>query len=152
MAVPLPDARQLSDEVLEALRLRALRGCEMGYTETELAGPLGATRETVCPWWSASARGGLDAIPHQRTGRPLGSGRSLDDAQARHLQEGIDAQAPEDVGIPAALWTRRAVQGLIRRGYGLGMPVRTVGAYPRRWGYGPAAGRGGKTRRRSGAG
>ena len=137
MAVPLPDARQLSDEVLEALRLRALRGCEMGYTETELADLLGVTRETVCHWWSAYARGGLDAIPHQRTGRPLGSGRSLDDAQARHLQEVIDTQAPEGVGIPAALWTRRAVQELIRREYGLGMPLRTVGAYLRRWGYTP---------------
>ena len=30
MALALPDARELSDEVLEALRLRALRGCELG--------------------------------------------------------------------------------------------------------------------------
>jgi hypothetical protein len=37
MAVSLPDARGLSDEVLEALRLRALRGCEMGLTEAEIA-------------------------------------------------------------------------------------------------------------------
>jgi hypothetical protein len=32
-AISLPDARQLSDEVLETLRLRALRGCEVGFTE-----------------------------------------------------------------------------------------------------------------------
>src|SRR5688572_21645189 len=31
MAVPLPDARELSDEVLETLRLRALHGCELGF-------------------------------------------------------------------------------------------------------------------------
>jgi hypothetical protein len=30
MAVILPDARQLTDAVLEAFRLRALRGCELG--------------------------------------------------------------------------------------------------------------------------
>ena len=29
MAIFLPDARQLSDELLEALRLRALHGCEL---------------------------------------------------------------------------------------------------------------------------
>lgn len=137
MALPLPDARQLSDEVLEALRLRALRGCKLGYTETELADLLGVSRETVCHWWNAYARGGLEAIPHERTGRPLGSGRSLDDAQARHLQEVLDTQAPDDVGIAAALWTRRAVRDLIRREYGLDMPLRTVGAYLRRWGYTP---------------
>jgi transposase len=137
MAIPLPDARHLSDEVLEALRLRALRGCELGFTETEVADLLGVSRETVCHWWTAYAAGGLDSIPHQRTGRPPGSGRSLDDAQARHLQEVIDAKAPDEVGIPAALWTRRAVGELIRREYGLDMPLRTVGAYLRRWGYRP---------------
>jgi hypothetical protein len=30
MTASLPDVRQLSDEVLEALRVRALRGCEIG--------------------------------------------------------------------------------------------------------------------------
>ena len=37
MAISLPDARTLSDEVLEALRLRALHGCQLGFTETEVA-------------------------------------------------------------------------------------------------------------------
>jgi Transposase and inactivated derivatives len=68
MAVSLPDARQLSDEVLEALRLRALHGCELGYTEAEVADFLGVARETVCRWWSAYAENGLDGLPHQRSG------------------------------------------------------------------------------------
>jgi hypothetical protein len=33
MAILLPDARQLSDEALEVLRLRALRGVELGFSE-----------------------------------------------------------------------------------------------------------------------
>src|ERR1043166_5765248 len=49
MSIPLPDARELSDEVLEALRLRALRGCELGFTEAEVADLLGACRETGWP-------------------------------------------------------------------------------------------------------
>ena len=53
MAVTLPDARELSDEVLEAIRLRALRGCEIGFTEADVAELLGVCRETVCHWWSA---------------------------------------------------------------------------------------------------
>src|SRR5512135_269655 len=70
MAISLPDARQLSDEVLQALRLRALRGCELGSTEVEIADLLGVSRETVSRWWSAYATGGQDAIPHDWTGRP----------------------------------------------------------------------------------
>jgi len=57
MAISLPDARDLSDEVLEALRLRALRGCQLGFTETEVADLLGVCRETVCHWWSAYVDG-----------------------------------------------------------------------------------------------
>ena len=32
MVITLPDARQLSDEILNAIRLRALRGIELGFT------------------------------------------------------------------------------------------------------------------------
>src|SRR5438874_13429777 len=87
MAVSLPDARELSDEVLEALRLRALHGCELGFAEAEVADLLGVCHETVCRWWSAYVRGGLDALPHDRSGRPLGAGRALTDAQAEHIQQ-----------------------------------------------------------------
>src|SRR5438309_10129735 len=87
MAIFLPDARALSDEVLEALRLRALRGCAMGLSEGEVAQLLGVARETVCRWWSAYADRGVDALPRERTGRPVGSGRTLTDEQASHLQQ-----------------------------------------------------------------
>lgn len=135
MALSLPDARQLSDEVLEALRLRALRGCELGFTEANVADLLGVSRETVSRWWTAYAAGGLDAIPSDRTGRPVGSGRALSDEQARHIQQQIDHHSPEELSIPAALWTRKAVRDLIRNEFGIDMPVRTVGEYLKRWGY-----------------
>jgi transposase len=140
----LVDARELSDVVLEALRLRALHGCELGYSETELANLLGVARETISRWWSAYQAGGVAALPHERTGRPVGSGRRLSDEQARHLQEMIQGHFPEDWGIAAPLWTRRAVRDLIQREYGIAMPLRTVGTYLRRWGYTPK-----KPRRRS---
>jgi transposase len=144
MAIELPDARQLSDPILEALRLRSLRGCELGFTESDLAELLGLSRETVCRWWSAYQKGGLDAIPQDRTGRPLGSGRTLDETQAAALQAKLKDHHPDDWGIAAPLWTRRAVRDLIRNEYGIDMPIRTVGEYLKRWGYTPK-----KARRRT---
>jgi transposase len=135
MAISLPDACQLSDEVLEALRLRALRGCELGFCEVDIADLLGASRETVSRWWTAYAAGGPEAIPGDRTGSPVGSGRTLSDEQARRIQEQIDDYSPEELGIAAATWTRKAVRDLIRDQYGIDMPVRTVGEYLKRWGY-----------------
>src|SRR4051794_30617898 len=135
MAISLPDARQLSDEVLEALRLRALRGRELGFTEADIADLLGVSRETVSRWWTAYASGGTDAIPGARTGRPVGTGRTLSEDQARRIRQLIDEHSPEDLGIPAALWTRKAVRDLIHKEYAIEMPVRTVGEYLKRWGY-----------------
>jgi transposase len=135
MAVSLPDARELSDEVLAALRLRALRGCEMDFTEAQLADLLGVSRETVSRWWCAYAQGGPEALPHERTGRPTGSGRALSDEQAAHLQQLLDNNSPEELGIAAPLWNRRAVRDLIHKEFGIRLAVRTVGEYLKRWGY-----------------
>src|SRR5262245_42251595 len=135
MAITLPDARRLSDEVLEALRLRAVRGRELGFTETDLADLLGLARETVSRWWSAYVRQGPDALPGDRPGRPVGTGRTLTDEQAHHLQDLIDHNSPEQLGILSPLWSRRAVRDLIRNEYGIAMPVRTVGEYLKRWRY-----------------
>ncbi len=135
MAVPLPDARELSDDVLEALRLRALHGCELGFTEAEVADLLGVCRETVSRWWSAYVHGGVDALPHERTGRPLGSGRILSEEQANQIRGLLRTHSPEELGIAAPLWKRRAVRALIRQQCHVVLAVRTVGLYLRRGGF-----------------
>ena len=56
MAISLPDARELSDEVLEALRLRAVRGCQLGFTATELADLLNAEEFGSVPEGKVLAR------------------------------------------------------------------------------------------------
>jgi transposase len=135
MPIQLPDARQLSDDALQILRLRALRGIELGYSEVELAGLLGVCHETISRWWTSYRAEGLDSLPGGRTGRPLGSGRSLSDPQADRIQDLINNHSPADLGIAHALWTRRAVRDLIHKELGLELAERTVGLYLRRWGY-----------------
>ncbi len=135
MAITLPDSRQLSDDTLEALRLRSLHGRELGYTEADLGELLGVSRETISRWWSAYRNGGLDALPGERTGRPLGSGRILSDDQAQRIQQILDSKSPEAMNIPAALWNRRAVRDLIQNECGVLLAVRTVGTDLARWGY-----------------
>jgi transposase len=137
MAIHLPDARSLPDEVLQAFRLRALYAIEQGFTEAAVAQLLGIAPETVSRWWTAYAKDGMEALPGERTGRPVGSGRTLNEGQAAFLRTILNEKTPEDVGIAAPLWTRRAVADLIRKEYGIDMPVRTVGEYLRRWGYTP---------------
>src|SRR5208283_2403570 len=99
MAISLPDARQLSDEVLQSLRLRALRGCELGYSEIEVAELLGLSRETVSRWWIAHVDHRLGPPPGDRAWRPLGAGRTLNDGQAARMRTILNEKSPEEVGI-----------------------------------------------------
>src|SRR5215218_6420929 len=110
MAIELPDARELSDEALQVLRLRALRGIELGFSEVDLADLLGVCHETISRWWTAYCAAGLPSLPGRRTGRPPGAGRFLSAPQADRIKRLIDGNSPEQLGIAQALWTRRAVQ------------------------------------------
>jgi transposase len=134
MPIQLPDARQLSDEALQLLRLRALHGIELGFSEVELAELLGVCHETISRWWTSSRADGLHSLPGGRTGRPLGSGRSLSQAQADRIRGLIDDHPPAELGIAHALWTRRAVGDLIRQEFAIEMAERTVGLDLQRWG------------------
>src|SRR3954464_3126098 len=137
MALELPDGRSESDDVLDALRSRAVHARELGYAVVDIAAILGVREETVSRWCSRYDRGGQEALPGDRTGRPIGSGRRLTGDQERAIQQVIEAQTPQKLGIASALWTRQAVRVLIEQQVGIRLPIRTVGEYLRRWGFTP---------------
>jgi helix-turn-helix protein len=101
MAIELPDGRGESNDVLDALRLRAVHARELGYTVVDIAAILGVREETVSRWCSRYDRGGREALPGDRTGRPIGSGRLLTGEQEQRLQEAIETQCPEKLKIPS---------------------------------------------------
>src|SRR4051795_5855658 len=137
MAIELPDGRSESNDVLEALRLRAVHARELGYAVVDIAAILGIREETVSRWCVKYEQGGAAALPGDRTGRPVGAGRLLSSQQEQAIQGLIDTRTPQDLGIPQALWTRQAVRELIRQQTGQSLPIRTVGEYLTRWGYTP---------------
>jgi transposase len=137
MSLSLPDGRSESNDVLEALRLRAIHARELGYAVVDIAAILGVREETVSRWCVKYEKGGEEALPGDRTGRPVGSGRRLDAEQEESIQDLIDSKTPQELGIASALWTRQAVQELIEKQTSQSIPIRTVGEYLSRWGYTP---------------
>lgn len=137
MPIELPDGRSESNAVLEALRLRAVHAQELGYALVAIAAILGVRPETVSRWCAKFDQGGTAALPSDRSGRPVGSGRLLSAEQEECLQQFIDTKSPQEVAIPSALWTRQAVQELIQQQCQVRLPIRTVGEYLLRWGYTP---------------
>jgi transposase len=137
MAIELPDGRSESNEVLEALRLRAVHARELGYSVVAIAAILGVREETVSRWCTKYEQGGEEALPGNRTGRPVGSGQLLNEEQQYRIQQLIESKTPQELEIPSALWTRQAVQELIQQQTGQRLAIRTVGEYLDRWGYTP---------------
>jgi len=59
----------------------------------------------------------------------------LSDVQQQWVVEAVRSRFPDQLRIPALLWTRSAVQALIERQFGVRLDVTTVGRYLRRWGF-----------------
>src|SRR4051812_26370091 len=137
MAIELPDGRRESNDVLAALRSRAVQARELGYAVIDIAAILGVREETVSRWCSRYRRGDREALPGDHTGRPIGSGRLLNGEQERGIRQAIETRTPQELAIASALWTRQAVRELIHQRVGIRLPIRTVGEHLRRWGFTP---------------
>src|ERR1700751_983375 len=99
MAIELPDGGCEANDVLDALRVSAVHARELGYAVIDIAAILGVREETVSRWCSRYDRGGREALPGDRTGRPIGSGRLLDGGQEQGLREVIETKTPQESGI-----------------------------------------------------
>lgn len=132
-----PDARFLSKEVQEYLREQAIRLRTEGKRFKEISQYLGVHRNTVSQWWRQYLSEGESALHQQVRGRSPGEKRTLSRDEEILLQQLLFVWFPNDLGIDSALWTRRSLQALIQKKYGVKMPIRTVGEYLKRWGYTP---------------
>jgi transposase len=132
-----PDARHLSVETQNYLRQQAIRLRRAGKRVKNISAYLGVHRNTIRRWYWEYEQYGEPGLYQQVRGRQLGDGRILNPDEEAEIQRAMQGHFPEDYGIDSALWTRRAVRGLIEQRCGIRMAIRTVGEYLRRWGYTP---------------
>ncbi len=83
---------------------------------------------------SISVKGWNGLIPKKR-GRRYGQKRRLDREQESSIQRMLVDKTPNQLKLPFALWTRKAIQEAIAQHYGVKLPIRTVGEYLHRWGF-----------------
>jgi transposase len=131
------DARKLKPDVQQQLRHQAIRLRKSGRTYPEIAEIVGVHLTTVCRWYKAYEKQGAQAIRMKKRGRKYGTQRTLDADQEKQIKRLIADKAPDQLKLPFALWTRVAVQQLIKRQWAIQMPIRTVGEYLKRWGFTP---------------
>lgn len=130
------DARTLPAAAQEEKRKQAIRLWKKGrYTHREIAEQVGVHSLTIGRWITRYKEGGLKAIQAKEQGRPAGTGRSLTPAQETQIQKQLIDKTPDQLKLRYALWTREAVQQLIRQESGFMLAIRTVGQYLKRWGF-----------------
>lgn len=129
------DARRHSPEKLEILRERGFALRREGYRVVEIAKVLGVVRGTVYKWFrNAAASDEPSATKGGQRGRSKRVGAKLSAQQEKTIRAMIIDKNPKQLKFDFALWTRRAVQVLIKRECKVEMSLSTVGVYLRSWG------------------
>jgi transposase len=131
------DARKLSTDAQQELRYQVIRLRKQGRSHREISTITGVFRSTCSTWWNVYKKQGKKALKIQKRGRPTGSCRNLLPEQEKEIQKAIRDKCPDQLKLPFALWTRIAVQELIRQRWGLEIPIRTIGDYLKRWNFSP---------------
>lgn len=129
------DARSLSQDAQEALRVRGVKLLEQGWTQAAVAEALGVGERQVRRWQKRFRKGGWKALAKRKRGRSSQSQMLLCAAQQTKLVAAIKSRHPDQLRIPALLWTRSAVRELIERECGVRLDLSSVGRYLARWGF-----------------
>ena len=103
----------------------------------DIAPIVGVGRNKVGEWITAWQEGGIRALKVGKAGAPKGSGLRLNHFEQERIRKTIIKDAPDQLKLPFALWTREAVRQLIEQIYGIDLPIRSVGNYLQKWGFSP---------------
>ena len=106
---------------------------EEGYSKTDIALALGASRQNVCRWCDLYEEGGPDALQLGRRGRRPGEQAKLSWTQCGNVVTIIREKTPDQLRMPFVLWTAAAVRDLIQRKFKITFHIRTVRKYLKRW-------------------
>ncbi|MBB3189213.1 transposase [Halomonas cerina] len=132
MAVILAVFSHISSKRAEsrANRFTLKRIVKRRMTQKQIAEELDVHPLTVGRWLAKYREGGMKALLAQTRGRREGAGRQLTPDEEDRLQMLLVDKTPDQLKLPYALWTRQAVQQLIKQETGKPVLIRTVGGIP----------------------
>ncbi len=134
----LIDARKLSQDAQEALRLRAIKAVVVdGRKIAEVVTLFGVSRAAVNKWIARHKKAGQEGLLKKKRGRRSQDMTLLNAHQCALIVRLITDRCPDQLKLPFMLWTRDAVGMLIEQRFGIKLSVRSVGNYLKRWGFTP---------------
>ena len=131
------DLRKASKEEKEAIRIRAIRMYKKNIPQMQIALLLGTHRNSIGNWIISYNKKGNKGLKEVKRGRKTGDGKLLSTLQEKEIQNMIVDKMPDQLKLPYALWTRKAIVDLIKRTYKIKIAIRTMGDYLNAWGFTP---------------
>jgi len=128
----ITDGRKLKHDVLEAVRIRAVKQVEGGESPEVVIKALGMNRRCIYKWIAKYREGGVEALRAKPlSGRPL----KLTGPNLRWIFRTVTTKNPLQLQFPFALWTLEIVRELIQRRYGVRLSVTSVGRLLKKLGF-----------------
>jgi len=131
------EVSKCSREVQQQLRDQFIRLRQKGWKLRAISEAIGVCHSTVRNWSRDYKNGGGKALRIKTRGRKEGEKRTLGQEQEDQIQKAVRDKCPEQLKLPFALWSRKAIRQLVKRLFSIDMPIRTVGEYLKRWRYTP---------------
>lgn len=131
------DLRKATKQEKEAMRLLAIKMYNNKITQKEISLLLGIRTGTVSDWVKLYKQYGIKGLKEVKRGRKRGYGKLLSETQEKEVQRMIIDKMPDQLKLPYALWTRKAIRDLIKKIYKIDIAIRTMGDYLRSWGFTP---------------
>jgi len=132
------DFRSIGRAAQEELRRRALvLILQQGLSQAEAAEVVGVQRQTVNIWLKRYRAQGEDGVLDGRRVSPRRGKGLLTADEAGKVQGWIRDRTPDQLKLPWALWTSRAVRDLIALRFAKQLGLSTVQLYLQRWGMTP---------------
>ncbi|WP_132013675.1 helix-turn-helix domain-containing protein, partial [Hydrogenispora ethanolica] len=113
------DARRHSPKTQFEIRKQVIRLRKQAISNKLIAEGLGITERTASRIWQRYLAEGESAIKLGRRGRRKGEQRKLTAEQESEIKKVIIDKTPDQLKLPYALWTREAIQRLIKQQYKL---------------------------------
>jgi transposase len=132
------DFRSIGRATQEELRRRALWLIEeQGRSQGQAAQLVGVHRQTVNTWVKRYREQGETGVLDGRRVSPRRGKGILSAEEAGQIRQWIVEQTPDQLELPFALWTSRAVRELIERRFAKRLGLTAVQLYLQRWGMTP---------------
>jgi len=131
------DFRTVEDSIRDNIRKRAIALVEQGEKKKDVANIFGVSANSITNWIKRYKAQGSKGLVGAKRGVKSENKKLLTPIQERQIQNMITDKMPDQMKLPFALWTRKAVKELIGRELGIVLAITTTGDYLRSWGFSP---------------